>query len=408
MPLQVFKSTDTNAPALTGQVGKLTDLLDACLVNGYATASVTGITRSGSTATATIATNSTLVTGDYITISGANETDYNVTAQITVLSSTQFTYAVSNSPTTPATGTILYKKAAAGWATAFTGTNKRAYRSPNGASNRFYVRVDDSTTVGNVREAYARGYETMSDVDTGTGPFPTVAQLANGVTWNKSITADATARPWTLVADDKTFYLVIKPQSSTAAATSTITCGFGHFTSYKAGDGFNTFIGGANVSNFTGGSNIAGSGSGLQLMNNWGTTAASYTLYIARAYSQVGGAIQSGLFNGQSYGASATATSCLGTSTSAMPYPNGPDSGLWVSPVFLLDFSGTTMNVRGALPGFYGHLHNTLPQATYDLVTGVVGLSGKTLMAVETSNYGAIAGSVTARGLIHFDITGSW
>ena len=31
----IYRSTDASAPVLTGEVGKLVDLLDACLVNGY-------------------------------------------------------------------------------------------------------------------------------------------------------------------------------------------------------------------------------------------------------------------------------------------------------------------------------------------------------------------------------------
>lgn len=409
MPLQLFKSTDTNAPVLTGQAGKLTDLLDACLVNGYATASVTGITRSSTTATVTIAANTTLRTGDYITISGASETDYNVTAQITVLSGTQFTYAVSNSPTTPATGTILYAKAAAGWATAYTGTNKRAYRSPNGASNRFYVRVDDSTTVGNVREAKARGYETMSDVDTGTGPFPTVAQAADGVNWNKSSTADSTARPWFLWADDKTFYFIPQVNGSLSSGTTSPLLGFGHFNSYKSADVFNTFIGGTAVTNYTGSAAMAGAGSGLLFSVAWGATATAYTpIYIARSYSQTGGSIAGALFDSRTYAAPTTASSIIGASTSGVPYPNGPDSGLWLCPIFVVDFTGAVFNIRGRLPGLFSHMHSSLPQATYDTVTGVVGLSGLTLMAAETTNYAAVAGNVTAKGLVYIDTTGPW
>jgi hypothetical protein len=32
----------------------------------------------------------------------------------------------------------------------------------------------------------ASGYESMSDVNTGTGPFPTAAQVAGGGYWEKS------------------------------------------------------------------------------------------------------------------------------------------------------------------------------------------------------------------------------
>lgn len=69
--------------------------------------SVTSITRSGTTATVTTSTTHGFSQGHTVTIAGAVESDYN--GQIEVLavpSDTTFTYSVSNSPTTPATGTI--------------------------------------------------------------------------------------------------------------------------------------------------------------------------------------------------------------------------------------------------------------------------------------------------------------
>lgn len=73
-----------------------------------ATRSVTGITRAGTTATATTAAAHALVTGDRVTVSGATQTEYNITATVTVTGTTTFTYEVSGAPATPATGTILY------------------------------------------------------------------------------------------------------------------------------------------------------------------------------------------------------------------------------------------------------------------------------------------------------------
>lgn len=68
------------------------------------TISISSITRSGSTATATTSSEHNLATGVSVTIAGASQSDYNVTATITVTSATEFTYSVSNSPSTPATG----------------------------------------------------------------------------------------------------------------------------------------------------------------------------------------------------------------------------------------------------------------------------------------------------------------
>lgn len=71
------------------------------------TYAVSSITRSGTTATVTTTATNSLLTGQQVTIAGANETDYNGTFAITVtVAGSQFTYTVANSPSTPATGTI--------------------------------------------------------------------------------------------------------------------------------------------------------------------------------------------------------------------------------------------------------------------------------------------------------------
>lgn len=69
--------------------------------------SVSSITRSGSTATVTAATAHGLATGDSVLIQGADQSEYNIQAVVTKLTATTFTYQVSGTPVTPATGTIL-------------------------------------------------------------------------------------------------------------------------------------------------------------------------------------------------------------------------------------------------------------------------------------------------------------
>lgn len=63
------------------------------------------ITRSGSTATVTHSSHG-LRTGQVVLISGANQVEYNGIHTITVTTSDAYTYAVSGTPDTPATGTI--------------------------------------------------------------------------------------------------------------------------------------------------------------------------------------------------------------------------------------------------------------------------------------------------------------
>lgn len=69
--------------------------------------SVTSLTRFGETVTATTASDHNLATGINTTISGAVETEYNGLQDIIVTGPTTFTYLITGTPATPATGTIL-------------------------------------------------------------------------------------------------------------------------------------------------------------------------------------------------------------------------------------------------------------------------------------------------------------
>lgn len=86
-------------------------------VNGFgpsATSSVTGITRSSSTATVTTAAAHGLQIGDVIEIASADQSEYNgVKVVLTVPTTTTLTFAVDSGATTPATGTITWRNMSA-------------------------------------------------------------------------------------------------------------------------------------------------------------------------------------------------------------------------------------------------------------------------------------------------------
>lgn len=69
---------------------------------------VTSITSSGNLAIATIPADTTLVTGDTVTIAGVVEVGYNGDRVITLVDSTHFTFPVAGPLTSPVTGTITY------------------------------------------------------------------------------------------------------------------------------------------------------------------------------------------------------------------------------------------------------------------------------------------------------------
>lgn len=68
--------------------------------------SVSSITRASSLVTVTTAAAHNLESGQYVTIAGANETDYNAQFKVIVISTTVFAFALNATPTSPATGTI--------------------------------------------------------------------------------------------------------------------------------------------------------------------------------------------------------------------------------------------------------------------------------------------------------------
>lgn len=73
---------------------------------GQLRAGTVTITRSGSTATATMAGGHPFVTGQKVVHSGANQTEYNGAFTVTSTGASTYTFPVTGTPVTPATGTI--------------------------------------------------------------------------------------------------------------------------------------------------------------------------------------------------------------------------------------------------------------------------------------------------------------
>jgi hypothetical protein len=69
---------------------------------------ITSLTRSGTTAKATVPSGEAPSTGDSVTISGASPAGYNGTVTVATATNTTFTYTVAGGLATPATGTILF------------------------------------------------------------------------------------------------------------------------------------------------------------------------------------------------------------------------------------------------------------------------------------------------------------
>lgn len=113
------------------------------------------------------------------------------------------------------------------WQKVYSGTNKAVYRATTG--QRMYLRVDDTGTT----QANVRGYTTMSDVDTGTLAFPTVANSPTVFFYKSNAAA---ARDWRIVGDSRFFLLTAQPNNNTIAETFKLA--FGECTPYDPLDAY--------------------------------------------------------------------------------------------------------------------------------------------------------------------------
>lgn len=367
MTVKVFRSTDFGAPANTNAAGSLIAILDACLVNGYGSQTVTSITRTGAVATVTLPAAHLLKGGTFVRISGATQTDYNGDFPITVTGANTFTYTVVNSPATPATGTITSKVAPVDWTKPFTGTNVAAFKQGAG-SNGMYLRINDTVTT----HPRVIGYENMTDINTGIAGFPTEAQLAGGSYFDKA--ESGTAQPWAIIADGKFFIIVIQA-NSTATVNSNA---FGDFKSYRIADAYNTVL-------LSGTVETSGDGNQVSKLNVLGTPVAQVA--IARSATQVGGCVLGGKI-------SPLAVQVY-VGSSGFAYPSTINGALHITPLTIFEGTISTGGFRGECYGIYNILH-TRPLQDGDTFSGTGQYTGKRFlvfslynnaqMAVEISN----------------------
>lgn len=269
-------------------------------------------------------------------------------------------------------------KAAAGWTIPYTGTNKRVYRAPGGAQH--YFRVDDTavnaTALG--REAQFRGYEAMTTVDAGTGPFPTTTQVTvSGLAIRKSDTVAATARTWVVVADSKTVYLFIDTPEFTGYGGY---C-FGEIFSLKgAGDAYRSILIGRSLQN-----SALDADDNMQSIS-FGAVAAVGLAghYMPRHY--LGEVILPVTVGKHGDGVKGVSIEILAPriGNGMVAYPNPVDGSLMLSQVWIHDDLGSQMAIRGRMRGFWHFLHPVgSPVSDGDTFAGTGPLAGKTFLVIK-------------------------
>ncbi len=374
------------APSLTGQVGSLIAVLDACLVNGFGLKSVDTLTVSSNVATLSISTGHAFEAGSVVLIAGAAPAGLNGEKRITAVTTNTASFATTGIADQTATGSITAKLASAGWGKPFTGTNLAVYRSSDVTGNRHFLRVNDNYTA-DPREARLIGYENMTAVSTGTGLFPTTAQVSGGTFLAKSLSADAEARPWIFFADEKIFYLGVRYHPSYGNQTYF----FGEPIGFKTPDTYNTVLGASSGSVLNSGF-FYGSIDRMAHNSN-GAAFTSGDNIVPRAPNGLGTARSVGR---TTVGGIASAES--GTS-SIVQYPNPADNALIFAEILMI----SDQSLRARFPGVYW-----VPQqlngafTTTDTVVGSGTFAGKTFVAAASST------DTSGGGAYFFDRDGPW
>lgn len=386
--VKFLHSAMTGAPVLSGTAGAMIGLLDACLKDGFGLKSVDSLVIASGVATATISTGHSAFAGSVVTIAGATVTGGSVNGEhrATSVTTTTVVFDATGVPDQTATGTITLKMSPAGWNKPYAGTNLAAYKPSDVSALGMYLRVDDTGT----SDARVVGYETMSDVNTGTGPFPTSAQQSGGYYWPKSRAADSSARAWIFVGDERAFVLAVAPDTTNSPGKY-FTSFYGDFVPEGSTDAYSCALSGSNTTALSNQLSSIFSGS---MANSFHTT---NTLLCAAPRSHTG--VGSSVLLRHTY--SALLTGSLnpesGDTNNVTPYPNGPNGGLYVAPI---RFSHSNdFHFRGLAAGLYAIPQNvgTGTFAALDSVTGVTGLTGRTLRAIPGS-----------AGALLVDATGPW
>lgn len=399
--VKFFTPDMQGAPALNGAAGYLTDLLDAVLVDGFGSRTITSASITAGVCTLGFTSSAAQPLDSVVLVAGCTPATgtLNGRQKVTASSGTSLSFA------TAATGAVTtssptVKTAPLGWTKAYTGTNKRAYKASAPEATGLYLRVDDT----GAQRMLVQGYETMADVDTGTGPFPTSAisaaagQTGGGYSWWKDTGSGTTGIPWFLVGDDGGFFLCIAPYKSVGATNLMRSIYFfGDINSVKSGDAFGCLL--------TGQGDDASDAS--KLVNLANVTPASSGSCLARLHNGIGAAVSTMRTLGPYPAAIGS-----GSSSWYTQYPNPVNNGLVAVDMEILTgaASGGGAHLRGTLPGMKGLCQAVgVALQSGDRITGTDDFAGRTLVAMRCS--ASPGGQVTdpaAPGAVLFDVTGPW
>ena len=369
-------------------VGGLTDLLNACLVDGFNVRNITGITRSGTTATAVIDGTNPWQIGSVVETAGADQAAYNGRQRVTARTDSTISFEVTGSPATPATGAITAKSPGAGWTKSALGTNRVAYRTKVPGSEGHWLQVEDDNPYSDSNV----GARTRMAVNL-TG-LDTADQLGEQCRIQKG-----SSTGWVLVADGRSCYVVMSASDMLCFGEAQSLLGGDQYAFFQSrGENASTTLSVFGTTNTTG-RVFPGVGGASDLAS------ASLGMSWLRPYTQIGANVSGFPVLPAFLGATATGGAKVDlVQGSVMALPPAVDDSIAVFPLLLAEVASGQVRVRGGMRGVY------VPLARLD----TVGFSNNVQMLDDVTVNGDVRRLAVCRfcasGLaqIAFDVGDSW
>lgn len=398
--VKYFHKQMPGAPVLSGTAGALIAILDACLVDGFGLKTVDSVVVAGGVATMTISTGMTFEADAVVLIAGitGGAAALNGDQRLLSVAGNTATFDAAGVSDQTATGTISAKMSPLGWAKPFSGTNVAAYKPTDPTALGMYLRVDDTGTTA----TRVVGYESMSDINTGTGRYPTDAQISGGGYWEKSSSAGSTAHNWFVAGDERAFLLWMVPNGGTSVTSQGIIRGFFDLVPRRTTDAYANVLH-ANVGtwNYTNSTDCGDLGASFYNGGQHGPL-------LPRDQTGLGGAIIGFQLAESKRGATTTWTRSGKPTTAIPPYPNPADNGLDLERLLICE---QNYGVRGAVPGLLHAIQDIgFVFTSFDRLAGQGALSGRKVIALRTGSamYGTQNSTSGYYGTVFVDITGPW
>lgn len=368
--VKFFYLGQSGAPTLSVSRNCIKNILTNCLVNGFGTVELTGLSVTSEVATATVGSGHGFImsgnTGPVILISGCEDNNLNTEWRINVVDATTFTFICPGIADGAKSGTITAKMAPAGWSLVWEDVNNYMFAlRPNDATwCGATLWVSQTSNSGGTWDAYL-------SFDDGTGVGSVGMFLPS--TYRFFFASDGSNNSgylWQLIADPKFFYAFWRTNSNGVIGGAMV---FGEYAyPFVSTDQFPLFIapGTPNTTN-------AVSPFSSNTVNSNGSHR------IARNYlNSVDSPQNAGMFS-------------HGRGREGGYYPAvGGDTGLIISPIEVWQ---STYYPRGVMPGAYVPITSTSGLNNNSVQGLFTNLPDKELVVCEQNSVKYL-----------FDITGPW